>query len=46
MPKNMKRKKNPCWKGYRKVKGKADYAPKSCVKNKQSKRKGKKKSSK
>ena len=43
MPKTSKPKKNPCWKGYRKVKGKANYAPKSCVKIK---RKGKKKSSK
>ena len=46
MQKKKKKKKNPCWKGDRKVKGKADYAPKSCVKNNQSKRKGKKKSSK
>ena len=27
-----KRKKNPCWKGYRKVKGKADYEKGSCKK--------------
>ncbi len=26
------KKKNPCWKGYRKVKGKKNYSPKSCVK--------------
>lgn len=26
------KKKNPCWKGYKKVKGKADYSENSCVK--------------